>query len=53
MLRLIKGTLSGMLKTIGAQFHAAIMNLIGFYGIALPIGLSLLLKSSLENFGKI
>ena len=33
------------------QFHASIMNLIGFYLIGLTIGLSLLLKSSLKVYG--
>jgi hypothetical protein len=42
-----------MLKTVGAQLHGAIMNFIGFYVVGLPIALSLLLRSSLENFGKI
>ena len=43
--------MSGLLKTIGAQFQGAIMNLLGFYVIGMPIGISLLLATRLEDFG--
>ena len=42
---------SGVIKAVGAQFYGAIMTFIGFYLIGLPIGLVLMLKTSLKVYG--
>lgn len=46
-----KATASGIIKSIGGQKWGSIMNIIGFYVFGLPLGLSLMLKTSLQLYG--
>ena len=47
----LKGTAAGILRSVGAQFYCSIILFVSFYVIGLPIGISLLLKTSLELYG--
>jgi Na+-driven multidrug efflux pump len=47
-----QGTGSGIINSIGDQLYSSIFLFIGFYCIGTPIGVSLLLKTPLQVFGK-
>jgi hypothetical protein len=47
-----KGCSGGILRACGSQFRLSIATFIGFYIVGSPVANSLLLKTSLEIYGK-
>ena len=49
----IKAVSSGIFRAVGGQFYDSLFLFIGFYLIGTPIGISLLLKTSLMSYGNV